>query len=90
MCRMNSGQESSVFQLLCTFCTQIIYCGHESLHNKWLFSKCCIIVQCFPGCLTIQIRTVLCIFIVVLIYSVAQGYVVSISAWQKGYAWQKQ
>lgn len=37
------------------------------------------IVQCFPGCLTIQIRTVLCIFIVVLIYSVAQGCVVSVS-----------
>ncbi|MEE6511107.1 hypothetical protein FKM82_017481, partial [Ascaphus truei] len=34
-------------------------------------------VQCFPGCLTIQIRTILCIFIVILIYSVAQGYVVS-------------
>ncbi|XP_039703045.1 adenylate cyclase type 1 isoform X2 [Pteropus medius] len=33
-------------------------------------------VQCFPGCLTIRIRTVLCIFIVVLIYAVAQGCVV--------------
>ncbi|XP_012575826.1 PREDICTED: adenylate cyclase type 1 [Condylura cristata] len=33
-------------------------------------------VQCLPGYLTIQIRTVLCIFIVVLIYSVAQGWVV--------------
>ncbi|XP_039209866.1 adenylate cyclase type 1 isoform X3 [Crotalus tigris] len=32
-------------------------------------------VQCFPGCLTIQIRTILCIFIVILIYSVAQGCV---------------
>ncbi|XP_056376248.1 adenylate cyclase type 1 isoform X6 [Hyla sarda] len=32
-------------------------------------------VQCFPGCLTIQIRTILCIFIVMLIYSVAQGCV---------------
>nr|XP_031535465.1 LOW QUALITY PROTEIN: adenylate cyclase type 1 [Vicugna pacos] len=37
-------------------------------------------VQCFPGCLTIQIRTVLCIFVVILIYSVAQGCVVSLSA----------
>uniref|UniRef100_A0A8D3D1K3 Adenylate cyclase type 1 n=1 Tax=Scophthalmus maximus TaxID=52904 RepID=A0A8D3D1K3_SCOMX len=34
-------------------------------------------VQCFPGCLTIQIRTVLCILIVLLIYAVAQACVVS-------------
>ncbi|KAF4020197.1 hypothetical protein G4228_011720 [Cervus hanglu yarkandensis] len=39
------------------------------------------VVQCFPGCLTIQIRTVLCIFIVVLIYSVAQGCVVGCLPW---------
>ncbi|XP_029109132.1 adenylate cyclase type 1-like [Scleropages formosus] len=32
--------------------------------------------QCFPGCLTIQIRTALCVFIVLLIYSVAQACVV--------------
>nr|XP_031310428.1 adenylate cyclase type 1 [Camelus dromedarius] len=38
-------------------------------------------VQCFPGCLTIQIRTVLCIFIVILIYSVAQGCVVGCLPW---------
>ncbi|XP_073486735.1 adenylate cyclase type 1 isoform X2 [Aquarana catesbeiana] len=38
-------------------------------------------VQCFPGCLTIQIRTILCIFIVILIYSVAQGYVVGCMPW---------
>uniref|UniRef100_A0A674IUV2 Adenylate cyclase type 1 n=1 Tax=Terrapene triunguis TaxID=2587831 RepID=A0A674IUV2_9SAUR len=38
-------------------------------------------VQCFPGCLTIQIRTVLCIFIVILIYSVAQGCVVGCMPW---------
>ncbi|XP_072611439.1 adenylate cyclase type 1-like [Vulpes vulpes] len=38
-------------------------------------------VQCFPGCLTIQIRTVLCIFIVVLTYSVAQGCVVGCLPW---------
>uniref|UniRef100_A0A671ETE7 Adenylate cyclase type 1 n=1 Tax=Rhinolophus ferrumequinum TaxID=59479 RepID=A0A671ETE7_RHIFE len=38
-------------------------------------------VQCFPGCLTIQIRTVLCIFIAVLIYSVAQGCVVGCLPW---------
>ncbi|XP_063308097.1 adenylate cyclase type 1 [Pelobates fuscus] len=29
-------------------------------------------VQCFPGCLTLQIRTILCISIVILVYSVAQ------------------
>ncbi|XP_035375907.1 adenylate cyclase type 1b [Electrophorus electricus] len=33
-------------------------------------------VQCFPGCLTIQIRTVLCVLIVLLIYAVAQACVV--------------
>ncbi|XP_076829116.1 adenylate cyclase type 1b isoform X3 [Brachyhypopomus gauderio] len=32
-------------------------------------------VQCFPGCLTIQIRTVLCVLIVLLIYAVAQACV---------------
>lgn len=43
-------------------------------------------VQCFPGCLTIQIRTALCVFIVVLIYSVAQGCVVGCLPW----AWSSQ
>ncbi|KAK5860028.1 hypothetical protein PBY51_021537 [Eleginops maclovinus] len=38
-------------------------------------------VQCFPGCLTIQIRTALCIFIVVLIYAVAQACVVGCMPW---------
>ncbi|XP_015671886.1 adenylate cyclase type 1 [Protobothrops mucrosquamatus] len=38
-------------------------------------------VQCFPGCLTIQIRTILCIFIVILIYSVAQGCVIGCMPW---------
>ncbi|XP_004708235.1 adenylate cyclase type 1, partial [Echinops telfairi] len=38
-------------------------------------------VQCFPGCLTIQIRTTLCIVIVVLIYSVAQGCMVGCMPW---------
>ncbi|XP_077035553.1 adenylate cyclase type 1 isoform X2 [Agelaius phoeniceus] len=37
--------------------------------------------KCFPGCLTIQIRTILCIFIVILIYSVAQGCVVGCMPW---------
>ncbi len=35
------------------------------------------VFQCFPGCLTIQIRTTLCILIVLLIYAVAQACVVS-------------
>uniref|UniRef100_A0A8C4GUJ1 Adenylate cyclase type 1 n=1 Tax=Dicentrarchus labrax TaxID=13489 RepID=A0A8C4GUJ1_DICLA len=34
-------------------------------------------VQCQPGCLTIQIRTVLCVFLVLLTYSVTQACVVS-------------
>uniref|UniRef100_A0A4W3HEP8 Adenylate cyclase type 1 n=1 Tax=Callorhinchus milii TaxID=7868 RepID=A0A4W3HEP8_CALMI len=38
-------------------------------------------VQCFPGCLTIQIRTIICVFIVVLTYSVAQGCVVGCMPW---------
>ncbi|XP_062408532.1 adenylate cyclase type 1-like [Sardina pilchardus] len=33
-------------------------------------------VQCIPGCLTIQIRTALCVFIAFLIYAVAQACVV--------------
>ncbi|KAF3858204.1 hypothetical protein F7725_011405 [Dissostichus mawsoni] len=38
-------------------------------------------IQCFPGCLTIQIRTALCIFIVLLIYAVAQACVVGCMPW---------
>ncbi|KAM9501193.1 adenylate cyclase type 1b [Clarias gariepinus] len=38
-------------------------------------------VQCFPGCLTIQIRTVLCVLIVSLIYAVAQACVVDCMPW---------
>ncbi|XP_031419227.1 adenylate cyclase type 1 [Clupea harengus] len=41
-------------------------------------------VQCFPGCLTIQIRTVLCVFIVLLIYAVAQACVVGCMPWVWG------
>uniref|UniRef100_A0A3Q2SXR3 Adenylate cyclase type 1 n=1 Tax=Fundulus heteroclitus TaxID=8078 RepID=A0A3Q2SXR3_FUNHE len=41
-------------------------------------------VQCQPGCLTIQIRTVLCIFLVLLTYSVTQACVVSLCA---GHQW---
>uniref|UniRef100_A0A671Y117 Adenylate cyclase type 1 n=1 Tax=Sparus aurata TaxID=8175 RepID=A0A671Y117_SPAAU len=43
-------------------------------------------IQCFPGCLTIQIRTVLCIFIVLLIYAVAQACVVGCMPWLWGSA----
>ncbi|KAJ7986352.1 hypothetical protein DPEC_G00339030 [Dallia pectoralis] len=38
-------------------------------------------VQCLPGCLTIQIRTVLCVFLVLLTYSVTQACVVSCLTW---------
>ncbi|XP_037530384.1 adenylate cyclase type 1 [Nematolebias whitei] len=38
-------------------------------------------VQCQPGCLTIQIRTVLCIFLVLLTYSVTQACVVGCVPW---------
>ncbi|XP_017292594.1 adenylate cyclase type 1 isoform X2 [Kryptolebias marmoratus] len=38
-------------------------------------------VQCQPGCLTIQIRTVLCVFLVLLTYSVTQACVVGCIPW---------
>ncbi|XP_036377031.1 adenylate cyclase type 1 [Megalops cyprinoides] len=38
-------------------------------------------VQCFPGCLTIRIRTALCVLIVLLVYAVAQGCVVTCLPW---------
>ncbi|XP_024134744.1 adenylate cyclase type 1 [Oryzias melastigma] len=38
-------------------------------------------VQCQPGCLTIQIRTVLCVFLVLLTYSVTQTCVVGSVPW---------
>ncbi|XP_077376188.1 adenylate cyclase type 1-like isoform X2 [Festucalex cinctus] len=40
--------------------------------------------KCFPGCLTIQIRTALCILIVLLIYAVAQACVVGCMPWLWG------
>uniref|UniRef100_A0A3Q2W7N1 Adenylate cyclase type 1 n=1 Tax=Haplochromis burtoni TaxID=8153 RepID=A0A3Q2W7N1_HAPBU len=40
-------------------------------------------VQCQPGCLTIQIRTVLCVFLVLLTYSVTQACVVGCVPWGK-------
>ncbi|KAM3866214.1 adenylate cyclase type 1-like [Diretmus argenteus] len=42
--------------------------------------------KCFPGCLTIQIRTALCILIVLLIYAVAQACVVGCMPWLWGRA----
>ncbi|KAM4739173.1 adenylate cyclase type 1 isoform 2-T2 [Anableps anableps] len=40
-------------------------------------------IQCQPGCLTIQIRTVLCIFLVLLTYSVTQACVAGCVPWGK-------
>ncbi|XP_032381764.1 adenylate cyclase type 1 [Etheostoma spectabile] len=40
-------------------------------------------VQCQPGCLTIQIRTVLCVFLVLLTYSVTQACVVGCVPWAR-------
>ncbi|XP_034093256.1 adenylate cyclase type 1-like isoform X1 [Gymnodraco acuticeps] len=40
-------------------------------------------VQCQPGCLTIQIRTVLCVFLVLLTYSVTQACVVVCVPWSR-------
>lgn len=42
------------------------------LHFSFLWFKC------QPGCLTIQIRTVLCVFLILLTYSVTQACVVSV------------
>ncbi|XP_067086288.1 LOW QUALITY PROTEIN: adenylate cyclase type 1-like [Osmerus mordax] len=41
-------------------------------------------VQCYPGCLTIRIRTVLCVFLVLLTYSVTQVCVVVCVPWSRG------
>ncbi|XP_054645620.1 adenylate cyclase type 1 isoform X1 [Dunckerocampus dactyliophorus] len=38
-------------------------------------------VQCQPGCLTIQIRTVVCVFLVLLSYSVTQACMVGFIPW---------
>ncbi|KAJ0032593.1 hypothetical protein NQD34_002674 [Periophthalmus magnuspinnatus] len=40
-------------------------------------------VQCHPGCLTIQIRTVLCIFLVLLTFSVSQASVAGCVPWSR-------
>ncbi|XP_073727840.1 adenylate cyclase type 1b [Misgurnus anguillicaudatus] len=38
-------------------------------------------IQCFAGCLTLQIRTVLCVIIVLLLYAVAQTCVMGCMPW---------
>ncbi|XP_076974786.1 adenylate cyclase type 1 isoform X2 [Tamandua tetradactyla] len=65
--------QSTVVLVLLVFCICFLVACIMYLHIAR--------VQCFPGCLTIQIRTVLCIFIVVLIYSVAQGCVACCMPW---------
>ncbi|KAJ3598861.1 hypothetical protein NHX12_032824 [Muraenolepis orangiensis] len=39
------------------------------------------VIQCQPGCLTIQIRTLICIFLVLLTYSITQACVVACVPW---------
>ncbi|KAF2975785.1 hypothetical protein EK904_014635, partial [Melospiza melodia maxima] len=65
--------QSTVVLVLLVFCICFLVACIMYLHVTR--------VQCFPGCLTIQIRTILCIFIVILIYSVAQGCVVGCMPW---------
>ncbi|XP_064908209.1 adenylate cyclase type 1 isoform X2 [Columba livia] len=65
--------QSTVVLVLLVFCICFLVACIMYLHVTQ--------VQCFPGCLTIQIRTILCIFIVILIYSVAQGCVVGCMPW---------
>ncbi len=51
------------------------------MHLFCRFSDCSFLSlcsQCSPDCLTLQIRTVLCGFLVLLMYSVTQGCVVSV------------
>ncbi|CAL8394505.1 unnamed protein product [Boreogadus saida] len=41
-------------------------------------------IQCQPGCLTIQIRTVVCVFLVLLTFSITQACVVVCVPWLRG------
>ncbi|KAG9348086.1 hypothetical protein JZ751_004111 [Albula glossodonta] len=50
--------------------------AYHQIHDEHFTSAVCI-----PGCLTIRIRTALCVFIVLLVYAVAQGCVVSCLPW---------
>ncbi|XP_069771492.1 adenylate cyclase type 1-like isoform X1 [Narcine bancroftii] len=65
--------QSTVVLVLLVFCICFLVACIMYLHVTR--------VQCFPGCLTIQIRTIICIFIVVLTYAVAQGCVVGCMPW---------
>ncbi|XP_061441715.1 adenylate cyclase type 1 isoform X2 [Rhineura floridana] len=65
--------QSTIVLVLLVFCICFLVACIMYLHVTQ--------VQCFPGCLTIQIRTILCVFIVILIYSVAQGCVVGCMPW---------
>lgn len=60
--------QGTVVLVLLVFCICFLVACIMYLHVTRL--------QCFPGCLTIQIRTALCIVIVLLIYAVAQACVV--------------
>ncbi|XP_072108110.1 adenylate cyclase type 1-like isoform X2 [Mobula birostris] len=65
--------QSTVVLVLLVFCICFLVACIMYLHVTR--------VQCFPGCLTIQIRTIICIFIAVLTYAVAQGCVVGCMPW---------
>uniref|UniRef100_A0A6Q2ZAU8 Adenylate cyclase type 1 n=1 Tax=Esox lucius TaxID=8010 RepID=A0A6Q2ZAU8_ESOLU len=60
--------QGTVVLVLLVFCVCFLLVCIMYLHVTKL--------QCFPGCLTIQIRTGLCVLIVVLMYAVAQACVV--------------
>ncbi|XP_068792177.1 adenylate cyclase type 1 isoform X4 [Struthio camelus] len=71
------------FKTVCYLLVQLMHC-RKMFKAEIPFSNvmtCEDDDKCFPGCLTIQIRTILCIFIVILIYSVAQGCVVGCMPW---------
>ncbi|XP_072910468.1 adenylate cyclase type 1-like isoform X2 [Hemitrygon akajei] len=65
--------QSTVVLVLLVFCICFLVACIMYLHVTR--------VQCIPGCLTIQIRTIICIFIAVLTYAVAQGCVVGCMPW---------
>ncbi|XP_062284903.1 adenylate cyclase type 1 [Scomber scombrus] len=65
--------QGTVVLVLLVFCICFLVACIMYLHITRL--------QCFPGCLTIQIRTALCILIVLLIYAVAQACVVGCMPW---------
>ncbi|XP_034039168.1 adenylate cyclase type 1-like isoform X2 [Thalassophryne amazonica] len=70
--------QGTVVLVLLVFCICFLVACIMYLHITRL--------QCFPGCLTIQIRTILCVLIVLLIYAVAQACVVGCMPWLWGSA----